>query len=154
MNEHSFIKSVHRYLHPDVYSWKIHDTFTGGVPDAMYVGPNSLLFIEYKYVKKLPKKLTTNVRHTLSPLQAQWLDRINGPAKAALVVGVDNTAVILVNDFSANISTLSVLEEGISRQDVANWIYRETFEVKTSNSGRANDFLRQQRTSNRSKKSS
>ena len=106
MNEHSFVKSIHRYLHPDVYKWKIHDTFTGGVPDAMYVGPKSLLFVEYKYVKELPKRDTTLVKHSLTPLQLQWLERINGPSRSALVIGVGNTALILVNDFSAHISKL------------------------------------------------
>jgi hypothetical protein len=24
--------------------WKIHDTFTGGVPDVMYGGPSGILF--------------------------------------------------------------------------------------------------------------
>ena len=57
MNEHGFIKSVHRHLPTDIFSWKIHDTFTGGVPDAMYAGPAGILFVEYKYTK-LPKKPT------------------------------------------------------------------------------------------------
>ena len=35
MNEHSFVRSIHNALHPDVYKWKIHDTYTGGVPDAL-----------------------------------------------------------------------------------------------------------------------
>ena len=126
MNEHSFVKSIHRYLHPDVYKWKIHDTFTGGVPDAMYCGPKSLLFVEYKYVKELPKRDTTSLPHSLSPLQLQWLERINGPSTAVLIIGVDDTAIIIPSDFANNISKLRVEAEGISRKDVANWIYQVT----------------------------
>ena len=126
MNEHSFVKSIHRYLHPDVHKWKIHDTFTGGVPDAMYCGSKSLLFVEYKYVKELPKRDTTFLPHSLSPLQAQWLERINGPSTAALIIGVNDTAIIIPSDFSTNISRMRFQEEGVSRKDVAAWIYEVT----------------------------
>jgi len=126
MNEHSFVKSIHRYLHPDVYKWKIHDTFTGGVPDAMYVGPKGLLFVEYKYVKELPKRDTTSLPHSLSPLQAQWLERINGPSTAVLIIGVNDTAIIIPSDFSTNISRMRVKTEGMSRKDVAAFIHSVT----------------------------
>ena len=126
MNEHSFVKSIHRYIHPDVHKWKIHDTYTGGVPDAMYCGPESLLFVEYKYVKELPKKETTLIKHSLTPLQLQWLERVNKPSIAALVVGVDDSAIILVDDFSSNISKLRFLTHCVSRKNVAKWIYEVT----------------------------
>ena len=133
MNEHSFVRSIHRYLPPEVFSWKIHDTYTGGVPDAMYCGPAGLLFVEYKYVKTLPKKDDTLIRHSLSELQIQWLERVSGPATAALVIGVENTAVILMRDFAQNISRMHYLEQNITRQDVAEWIY------STTHSGRTNE---------------
>ena len=133
MNEHSFVRSIHRYLPPEVYAWKIHDTYTGGVPDAMYCGPAGLLFVEYKYVPALPKRDDTLIRHSLSELQIQWLERVSGPATAALVIGVENTAVILMRDFAQNISRMHYLEQNITRQDVAEWIY------STTHSGRTNE---------------
>lgn len=126
MNEHSFIKSIHRYLHPDVHSWKIHDTYTGGVPDAMYSGPAGVLFVEYKYVKALPKKSTTNIKHSLSALQVQWLDRMNTSANAALIIGVEDTCIILVDDFSANICKDRYIELMQSRKSAAKFIYSVT----------------------------
>lgn len=75
MNEHGFIKAVHRHLSPEVYRWKIHDTYTGGVPDAFYCGPAGSLWVEYKYIK-LPKRKTTNVTFGLSELQQIWLTKI------------------------------------------------------------------------------
>lgn len=92
----------------------------------MYCGPASLLFVEYKFVKALPKKDTTFLNHSLTPLQSQWLERINGPSHAALIIGVDNAAIILVDDFGANISKLRVETESMSRKDVAKWIYEVT----------------------------
>ena len=126
MNEHSFIRSIHRYLHPDVHSWKIHDTFTGGVPDAMYSGPMGLLFVEYKYVKALPAKDSTTIKHSLSALQLQWLERMKVSANAALIVGVGDTCIILVDDFSANICKTRYIEQSISRKEAANFIYTST----------------------------
>ena len=126
MNEHGFIKSIHRYLHPNVHSWKIHDTYTGGVPDAMYSGPSGILFVEYKYVKNLPKKVTTPIKHSLSALQLQWLERMKVSAKAALILGVEDTCIILVDDFSTNICKTKYLEERVTRKQAADFIYTAT----------------------------
>lgn len=77
MNEHGFVKAVHRHLPSDLYRWKIHDTYTGGVPDAWYAGPAGTLFVEYKFVTQLPKKDTTAIKIGLSALQLQWLKRMH-----------------------------------------------------------------------------
>jgi hypothetical protein len=126
MNEHSFIKSIHNSLHPDVYKWKIHDTYTGGVPDAMYAGTHSVLFVEYKYIKTLPKRNSTNLRHSLSQLQLNWLNRVNQAAQTALIIGAENTGIILVSDFSTNISKMKYIEQAMTRKAIAEWIYTKT----------------------------
>ena len=126
MNEHSFVRSIHKALHPDVYKWKIHDTYTGGVPDAMYAGPAGVLFVEYKYIKSLPKRDDTIIRHSLSELQSAWLERIQQSAAVALIIGIEDTAIILERDFSTNISKLQYIEQNISRRSVADWIYSVT----------------------------
>ena len=129
MNEHSFIKSIHRYLSPDVHSWKIHDTYTGGVPDAMYSGPAGVLFVEYKYIKELPKRTTTPLNHSLSALQLQWLERMKVSAKAALILGVGDSCIILVDDFSANICKDLFIELSRTRREVAEFLYNTTHSV-------------------------
>lgn len=133
MNEHSFIRSIHKALHPDVYKWKIHDTYTGGVPDAMYAGPAGVLFVEYKYVKTLPKRDDTIIRHSLSALQIAWLERMSQSVSVALVVGVADTAIIRDCDFSTNISKMQYIEENITRKAVADYIYKVTHVGKTKN---------------------
>ena len=132
MNEHSFVRSIHNALHPDVYKWKIHDTYTGGVPDAMYAGPAGTLFVEYKYIKTLPARDDTVIRHSLSALQEAWLERMKQSTSVALVVGVDNSALIIVDDFSDNICKSMYIEQSVPRKKVAEVIYETTF------SGRAN----------------
>lgn len=126
MNEHGFIKAIHNKVHPDVHKWKIHDTFTGGVPDVMYSGPAGVLFVEYKYIKQLPVKDTTLIRHSLSPQQNQWLERMNVSATSALIIGVGATAIIIQKDFMQNISKMKYTAGNCSRQSVADWIYKVT----------------------------
>lgn len=128
MNEHSFVRSIHNYLDPKVYKWKIHDTYTGGVPDAMYAGPAGVLFVEYKYVKQLPKRNNTIIHHSLSKLQCEWLERMKQSAKVALILGAEDNALIIVDDFSANISKMKYFKECIPRKQVADWIYKQTHE--------------------------
>jgi len=124
VNEHSFIKSVHRYLPSDVFRWKIHDTFTGGVPDAMYGGPAGLLFIEYKYVPKLPVKESTLIKTSLNAQQIKWLDRLSSfGQRTAVVIGCEDTAIILTDgQWTENISRAYYLAHSITRKHVADWI--------------------------------
>ena len=143
MNEHSFVRSIHNALSPDVYKWKIHDTYTGGVPDAMYAGPAGVLFVEYKYVKSLPKKDTTVIRHSLSALQIQWLDRMKQSSPVALILGCEDTALIIVDDFSTNICKSKYIEQSIPRKQVAEWIYNQT------HSGRAHEENKRVASSNK-----
>ena len=83
MNEHSYIRSLHTLLKKggmDVDIWKVNDNFAGGVPDVAYFGAINTLWVEYKYIKQLPKKNSTIIDLTnsakyLSLLQQQWLER-------------------------------------------------------------------------------
>jgi len=99
----------------------------------MYSGPAGVLFVEYKYVKTLPKKDSTVIRHSLSPLQTQWLDRMKQSTPVALILGCENSALIIVDDFAANICKSKYVEEAIPRKQVAQWIYDVT------HSGRADE---------------
>ena len=122
MNEHGFIKSVHRHLPTDIFSWKIHDTFTGGVPDAMYAGPASILFVEYKYLK-LPKKKTTVIKTGLSALQLQWLDKLYiYNATPAVIIGTPSGGIILTNQEWHKELKLKDFEYALNTKELSNWI--------------------------------
>ena len=124
MNEHSFIKSIHRSLHNSVCKWKIHDTYTGGVPDAFYMGPAGSLWVEYKYIKQLPIRDKTNLKTSLNLLQIEWLNNLyDYNHKACLIIGVENTAIILEDKmWLENISKQFYVENCIPRKEVAQWI--------------------------------
>lgn len=124
MNEHSFIRSVHRSLHNNVTKWKIHDRYNGGVPDAFYIGPQGSLWAEYKYIKQLPKRDKTNLRLGLSLLQIEWLNLLyEYNQNVCLVVGVENTALILTDkQWEQNISKKHYEDNAIPRKEVSSWI--------------------------------
>ena len=100
MNEHSFIKAIHRKLPKDIYRWKVSDRFTGGVPDCYYEGSKGALWIEYKYLKSLPKRTTTPINPGVSKLQLAWLERaerngVNAMLAAGYPCGSISRVVIL-----------------------------------------------------------
>jgi len=122
VNEHSFIRAVHRKLPPDVMRWKIHDTYTGGVPDAWYAGPAGTLFVEYKYVS-LPKKSTTRIKIGLSEQQRLFLNR--------LIEYHLHCAVIVAHQNGASIFSPAEVDVGFTKKsfstplsvpDIADWI--------------------------------
>jgi len=114
MNEHGYIRSVHRQLPPDFYRWKINDAYAGGVADSFYSGNCGLLFAEYKYIndKKIPKKDSTIITPDLSPLQLKWLkDRYHE------FEGIENAEIVVIlgTPLGGIIFTHLAWEEGISR---------------------------------------
>lgn len=122
MNEHGFVRSVHRQLSPDVFVWKINDKYAGGVPDAFYAGPARCLFIEYKYVK-LPKRSTTLVKTSLSEQQKRWLDRMSSMDKhVAIVIGSAIGNIIIDKDWDYPIPTGLFRQRAMSTKAVAQWI--------------------------------
>ena len=124
MNEHGFIKSVHRSLPTSLYAWKINDKFAGGVPDAFYAGPAGNLFVEYKFMKSLPKRDNTELRLGLSPQQVLWLNKYHDMNhKVAVIVGCENTALILTNkSWTKPLTRSYYLSNCVPRKEVAGWI--------------------------------
>ena len=122
MNEHGFVRSVHRQLSPNVFVWKINDKYAGGVPDAFYAGLARCLFVEYKYVK-LPKRSTTLVKTSLSEQQKLWLDRMSGMDKhVALVIGSSLGTIIIDKGWDNPIPTELFRQHAMSPKAVAQWI--------------------------------
>ena len=88
MNEAGYIRSVHRHFPKDRFKWKINESFSNGTPDCFYEGKHKDLFVEYKYLKALPKRETTLIDLTsmLSEKQQLWLKRRHEVGRPAWVV--------------------------------------------------------------------
>ncbi len=126
MNEHGFVRAVHRQISDSVFRWKINDTYAGGVPDAFYAGPACCLFVEYKYVKELPKRDSTFVKTTLSEPQKLWLDRMFSLDKrVAVVIGSPLGSVVLINKrWNYPLTKTQFIKRTLSNKEIATWIER------------------------------
>ena len=124
MNEHGFIRYVHSKLDPKLVKWKIHDSGTGGVPDAFYMGEKSDLWIEYKYVKSLPVRPSTIVKTCLTELQKIWLDDLERCKRpCALAIGCGTRVAVLVKGaWNIGITSEEFSATSIDRKELARWI--------------------------------
>jgi hypothetical protein len=90
--ENTFITGVHRHLPRTVYAEKMANPYRGGTPDVWYSGPVADLWIEYKYLPKLPKQQVTPA---LSALQTQWLAKRRSEGRnLAVIVGCPDGGVV------------------------------------------------------------
>ena len=63
--ETTFITSIHKKLpEPPPYHEKNNNPFNSGTPDVFYSGNEGDLWVEYKFMKELPKRPTTLVDRT------------------------------------------------------------------------------------------
>ncbi|MDT4855792.1 hypothetical protein FQZ97_901600 [compost metagenome] len=124
MTEHGYIRSIHRLLPKSVYAWKINDRFQGGVADAYYSGNSGDLWVEYKYLKALPKQSTTAVKIDLSTLQRQWLRaRHTEGRRVAVVIGSPIGSLILEGlEWDNDISTANFIRSAVDKSEVAAYI--------------------------------
>jgi hypothetical protein len=73
--ETTFYRSVHKLLGKDVYKEKMYNPLRGGTPDVWYSGKTGDLWVEYKWLAKVPKKAPIRINKLLSPLQLIWIER-------------------------------------------------------------------------------
>lgn len=120
MDEHGFVRSIHRLLPPEVYVWKINDRYAGGVADAFYHGPDGkILFVEYKYLNKLPANEKTIIRTGLSSLQIEWLtQRQNAGINVAVILGTPIGAS-LITDINTEVSCAEFKYTARSKREIS-----------------------------------
>jgi hypothetical protein len=126
MTEHHFVRSVHSRLkkqYPSLYVWKINDAYQGGVADAYYSGPSDL-WVEYKYVKALPKRDNTLVDVGLSDLQKIWLRaRHTEGRNVCVVVGSPEGTLILPGiEWDKSISRAQFISSAVDKSEVVAYI--------------------------------
>lgn len=137
MDEHGFIRSIHRKLPKAVYRWKINDNFAGGVADAYYSGVAGDLWIEYKFVH-LPKRDSSKVPLGLRPLQIEWLQARKSEGRdVAIVVGSDEGCILLteIEQFDmTDISKSDFLSSAVDKSNIVEHILQRTYGANTQES--------------------
>jgi len=111
MTEREFIAKIHKALDNNIYKWKIHDAYHGGVPDAYYSGPAGCMFIEYKYHRKMPVRTTSKIATKTSSQQKLWLQRaIDHNVLAYLVIGVEDL-ILMTQDVQREFFTVEEFKD-------------------------------------------
>jgi hypothetical protein len=71
--ESKFLQKINKQV--TGYKVKLNVQFNNGIPDCYYSGNVGDLWVEYKWVPKLPVRDSTEVKIDLSPAQLLWLHR-------------------------------------------------------------------------------
>jgi hypothetical protein len=123
--ENTFISGVHRHLN-DVYKEKTSNPWRRGIADVWYSGNKNDLWIEYKYILKIPKR--TDIVPDLSDLQAEWLaGRESEGRNVAVVVGCPEGCVLYRQGNWLKPETPDGFRSKlITKKELADWIRRRT----------------------------
>jgi hypothetical protein len=102
----------------------MYNIYRGGTPDFWYSGYKSDLWVEYKWIKQLPKKGTTPIKADLSGLQTLWLDdAMKKGRNVCVIVGSPQGCAILVDGaWEHDLSHASFL---FKEPDVVQWLIRK-----------------------------
>lgn len=120
--ESSFIKKVHGKLPAVVYREKTHNAYRGGTPDVYYSAPASDLWVEYKFIARIPVR--AQVTADLSALQKLWLDGRHAEGRSvAVIVGCPDGGVIYQRgEWHTPLTPEEFRGRLQSVDDLANWI--------------------------------
>lgn len=131
MNESGFIKSIHtklRQIAPDIWAWKINDSYNNEKPDCVYHGQGAhTLWVEYKFRKTLPVRDTTLIVPDLSAKQRFWLDqRHERGLLCVAVVGSPHGHAIYRSpmEWTQGLVLASFKSRSLKTPELAHWIKR------------------------------
>ena len=137
--ETSFSQSVHRHLPPlkELYREKMNNPYHGGTADWWYSGRRQDLWLEHKFLPRLPQKgnvwlCNPNVKQPiLSRLQQDWLrGRHTEGRNVGVLVGCPLGGVILRDLTWENEIPVDLFRSLIiSRQSIADWVVQEVQSV-------------------------
>jgi hypothetical protein len=128
--ETRFYTAVHRLLPPlhELHREKMHNIYRGGTADVWYSGRLDDLWVEYKWIAKLPVKAPVRLYKELSPLQLRWLrGRYEEGRNVVVILGTPEGAWVSENlDWERDIDPVSIRIRGITKQFVADYITKRT----------------------------
>lgn len=122
--ETTFSKGVLAHIPRDVYHMKNNNPYLGGVPDLWFSGNFADLWVEVKYLPRVPRRDSVVPTELLSRLQAQWLERRHREGRqVAVIIGCPDGGVVLPGiTWQDEISAMSFVARIQSRPALAQWI--------------------------------
>ena len=121
--ESTFIGSVHKkFSGKKPYIEKMYNPLRSGTPDVYYSGDVGDLWVEYKFIPRIPR--SAEILPDLTPRQRRWLnDRFAEGRNVAVVLGTPDGGVIYRDqEWNNPLSSTELVSRIVSRVDVARWI--------------------------------
>jgi len=95
-----------------------------GIPDNFYSSKGGILFAEYKYVTRIPKRASTLIIPHCSKLQLQWLARRYGEnVPVCVILGSPNGAYIFTD--LTWVDGIYRDKLTLTRKQVSEWIIKQ-----------------------------
>lgn len=122
--ENRFIGSVHRYL-PRTYAEKMNNPWRAGTADVWYSGDRGDLWIEYKFIERVPR--SAEILPDLTPRQKRWLNnRFDEGRNVAVVLGTPTGGVIYRNkEWMRPLDHVTLAGLIVPRDEIARWIFSQ-----------------------------
>jgi len=94
--ETTFYRSVHKKLTHYLHHEKMSNPYLSGTPDVWYSGPAKDLWVEYKWLSRIPVKAA--VKDLLSPKQLEWINtRYDEGRNLAVIAGCKDGGVLFTD---------------------------------------------------------
>ena len=122
--ENRFIESVHRHL-PRTYAEKMNNPWRAGTADVWYSGDRGDLWIEYKFIERVPR--SAEILPDLTPRQKRWLNnRFDEGRNVAVVLGTPTGGVIYRNkEWMRPLDHVTLAGLIVPRDEIARWIFSQ-----------------------------
>jgi hypothetical protein len=116
-----FYTAINKLLPRELHKEKMNNPYRGGTADFWYSGRLGDIWVEYKWLPKVPKSA---FEADLSELQLKWLrERHDEGRNVAVIIGSPDGVMILKNKTWIG---LLAPEFTFTRKDTADWIVEET----------------------------
>ena len=128
--ETTFIASIHKHLPLKnvLHREKMNNPYSSGTADVWYSGNGGDLWIEYKFLPRIPQRGVVDPKKLLTALQLHWLNgRYDEGRNVAVVIGCPTGGVLLLDRIWETELTPSQFTSLIrSSIDLADWIREQT----------------------------
>lgn len=109
----------------------MNNPYSSGTADVWYSGNKADLWVEYKYLPKVPVRAL--ILPDLSPLQVEWLEgRYKEGRNVAVIVGCPQGGVLYQDlSWTKELTPEEFLSKLLTKQDLALWLQQQT--IRRSN---------------------
>lgn len=107
---------------------KMNNPYSSGTADSWYSGKGGDLWIEYKFLPRIPQRGSVSPTKLLSALQLEWLtERYEEGRNVAVVIGCPTGGVLLLDRlWEVELTAAKFTSLIRSRSDLASWIKEQT----------------------------